>query len=266
MRFFLMIFLLMAQCAAAQSLTVNGEPVSDAKVKATIDLLKERGSTEDEKELLSLARGIVIQNMILFQEAKKQRLDKDRKLQALIDEQRAKMIGEALLEKNVYSAEPKEEDLKKKYEGMRKNYNPNEIKVRQILVPTSEEAEQLIGKIKSGQDMAQLAKQYSIDAGSAEKGGEFPYVNVRAISIPGFAQAAMMMKPGELMPVPFETSQGFLVVRLEGKRKIPMPEYEAVKARLQREWRKTEGEKYMTQLLQKAKIVRTGTIKKTTKK
>lgn len=257
MRLLAVMILLVTQVSFAQSvMTVNGQTVPEAKVKAMEEVLKERGIT-DPKERAAIALGHIVQNIVLNQEAKKQKIDTDLKLQLQIDEKRSEILTEALLEKNVYKSQPTEAELKEIYEQSRKNYNPNEIKVRQILVPTSQEAEKLIGRINAGEDMAELARKYTIDSGSVDSGGEFPYVNVRMIAIPGFSQAAMMLQPGQVMPVPFETKQGYLVVRLEGKRQMPFPDYEKVKDKMLEDWRQKESTKYITNLLKSAKIVKT---------
>lgn len=263
MRLLVFMLLLASQVSFAQSvMTVNGQTVSEAKVKAMEEVLKQRG-IEDSKERSAIALGHIVQNIVLFQEAKKQKIDSDPALQLKIDDKRAEILTEALLEKNVYKSQPTEQQLKELYEQSRKNYNPNEIKVRQILVPSSQEAEKLIERINAGEDMAELARKYSIDSGSVNSGGEFPYVNVRAIAIPGFAQAAMMLQPGQVMPVPFESQQGYLVVRLEGKRQMPFPSFEKIKDKMLEDWRQKEATKYITKLLESAKIVKTN--KKTKK-
>lgn len=257
MRLLVFMLLLASQVSFAQSvMTVNGQTVSEAKVKAMEEVLKQQG-IEDSKERSAIALGHIVQNIVLFQEAKKQKIDSDPALQLKIDDKRAEILTEALLEKNVYKSQPTEQQLKELYEQSRKNYNPNEIKVRQILVPSSQEAEKLIERINAGEDMAELARKYSIDSGSVNSGGEFPYVNVRAIAIPGFAQAAMMLQPGQVMPVPFESQQGYLVVRLEGKRQMPFPSFEKIKAKMLEDWRQKEATRYITKLLESAKIVKT---------
>jgi tetratricopeptide (TPR) repeat protein len=50
------------------------------------------------------------------------------------------------------------------------------IRARHILVNTKEEADELLLKIRNGENFAVLADQHSIDAGTASRGGEFGYV------------------------------------------------------------------------------------------
>ena len=67
-------------------------------------------------------------------------------------------------------------------------------------------------RVLKGEDMAELAKQYSEDPGSAKEGGLYKDI-AKGVMVPEFEKAAFSLKPGEISEV-FETQYGFHFVQL----------------------------------------------------
>ncbi|NLM46578.1 MAG: foldase [Firmicutes bacterium] len=66
-----------------------------------------------------------------------------------------------------------EEEVHKHFADNQEKFNiPHEVHARHILVKTEEEAAEILQKLKNGEDFAELAKEYSTDPGSKEKGGD----------------------------------------------------------------------------------------------
>jgi foldase protein PrsA len=74
-------------------------------------------------------------------------------------------------------------------------------------------ADEVIAKLKSGGDFAELAKEYSEDPGSKDKGGLYEGVTVGQFA-PEFEKAALALKPGEYTAEPVKTKFGFHVIKL----------------------------------------------------
>lgn len=75
-------------------------------------------------------------------------------------------------------------------------------------------AEELLARVKAGEDFAQLAKQYSEDPGSKDKGGL--YQNIRKGSfIPEFETVALSLQPGQIAPTIVESRYGYHIIKLE---------------------------------------------------
>ena len=90
-------------------------------------------------------------------------------------------------------------------------------------VPTSDdtsdiikEAEAIIEDYQSGLDFAELAKQYSQDTGTKDKGGDLDWFDREAM-VPEFSEAAFSTKPGELVG-PIQSKYGFHIILVEDKR------------------------------------------------
>jgi peptidyl-prolyl cis-trans isomerase SurA len=99
---------------------------------------------------------------------------------------------------------------------------PGKIRVAHILIKPEEgdtitSPEEIISQVyerlKKGEDFAELAKEYSIDKGNAEKGGELGWISFGDM-IPGFqSQAFALKEPGDYSK-PFKTGVGYHIVKL----------------------------------------------------
>lgn len=75
-------------------------------------------------------------------------------------------------------------------------------------------AEELLQRAKNGEDFAALAKEFSEDPGSKDKGGLYENITEGSF-VPEFEQAAFSMKPGEIYPELVPTKFGFHIIKLE---------------------------------------------------
>jgi len=74
-------------------------------------------------------------------------------------------------------------------------------------------ANDLLQRVKSGEDFATLAKQYSEDPGSAAEGGELPWVK-RGIFVPEFDEAIFdTLKKGEVTDQLVESQFGYHIIK-----------------------------------------------------
>jgi peptidyl-prolyl cis-trans isomerase D len=125
-------------------------------------------------------------------------------------------------------------------------YRPKVIRVRQILLALppkadpavrerlSKQAQEILGKLRGGEDFAVLAKSQSQDPASKDKGGELGYVQ-RGQHPPEWERAAFALKPGEVGRA--DTPQGIYVLKVEEvKETEKIPDAEAkVTQRLKQE-------------------------------
>jgi peptidyl-prolyl cis-trans isomerase D len=103
-------------------------------------------------------------------------------------------------------------------------YRPRVIQVRQILLPlppkataadrqqVTAKAQELVGRLKEGEDFASLAKTFSQDAATRDKGGELDAVQ-RGQHPPAWDKVAFGLKPGTMGVA--ATDQGLYLIKLE---------------------------------------------------
>ena len=78
---------------------------------------------------------------------------------------------------------------------------------------TQKQAEDLLARIKTGEDFAELAQKYSQDPGSAERGGDLGFFS-RGTMVPEFELAAFNLKAGEISTI-VQSAFGFHIIRVD---------------------------------------------------
>lgn len=256
---------LTAPVFAQTAFTVNGQTVSVAEQKELMKVLADRG-VKDQKQQLEAARSILAQEKLIEEAAKKANIAQDPAVKALIAERKTEIYSAELVRKNAAAHPLTDADLKKTYEEVKKQYDPNEIKVRHILVKTEQEAKDIIKSLNAGGDFAAIAKEKSLDQGTAAQGGEISFTNIRRIAIPGFAETAMALNKGSLLPVPFHSALGYHVIQLQDKREVPLPSFDALKPQIQNLAAQRQAQQYMADLMRNAKIAEAAPAKKKSSK
>ena len=256
---------LTAPVFAQTAFTVNGQTVSVAEQKELMKVLADRG-VKDQKQQLEAARSILAQEKLIEEAAKKANIARAPAVKALIAERKTEIYSAELVRKNAAAHPLTDADLKKTYEEVKKQYDPNEIKVRHILVKTEQEAKDIIKSLNAGGDFAAIAKEKSLDQGTAAQGGEIPFTNIRRIAIPGFAETAMALNKGSLLPVPFHSALGYHVIQLQDKREVPLPSFDALKPQIQNLAAQRQAQQYMADLMRNAKIAEAAPAKKKSSK
>jgi len=75
-------------------------------------------------------------------------------------------------------------------------------------------AEEVLKRALAGEDFAALAKEFSEDPGSKDKGGLYEGV-VKKQMVPEFENAALALQPGQISPNLIETNYGYHIIKLE---------------------------------------------------
>lgn len=103
------------------------------------------------------------------------------------------------------------------------------VPVRHILVKAAKDkeeevtaaktkAEGILERVKKGEDFAKLAKEFSDDPGSKDKGGQYPGEQVENF-VPEFKTSVAGLKPGELDQKLVQTQFGFHIIKRDAASK-----------------------------------------------
>jgi foldase protein PrsA len=87
----------------------------------------------------------------------------------------------------------------------------NKIKCSHILVQKQSEALAVLEKIKNGEKFGKLAKELSIDSGSAKRDGNLGYFG-RGKMVKEFENAAFNLQAGQISE-PVKTQYGYHVIK-----------------------------------------------------
>ncbi|WP_283678293.1 peptidylprolyl isomerase PrsA [Lentilactobacillus sp. Marseille-Q4993] len=103
-----------------------------------------------------------------------------------------------------------DKDLQKQF----KSYQPK-VTVNQILVSKKSTAETVISQLKKGKSFSSLAKKYSTDSATKNKGGRIsPFDNTNTSLDSDFKEAAFKLKNGEYTKKPVKTQYGYQVIQM----------------------------------------------------
>jgi len=201
----------------------------------------ERQPLEGKMKLLSqkgtrdFLENYVIPREVLYQEAKKKGLDKDKEILAKIEDAKRAILIDALLEEALrQKGEVSEEEIQRYYkENPALFTEPQEVRVRHIVVNTEPALKEVLTKLSQGESFEKLASTYNIGH-FKEDGGNLGYIR-RGQLAPPFAQfeeaAFSLRKRGEISEV-VSTPYGYHIVRLEDFRGSTLKPLNRVKERI----------------------------------
>jgi peptidyl-prolyl cis-trans isomerase C len=91
----------------------------------------------------------------------------------------------------------------------------DKIKCSHILVKKQSEAVLILERLKKGESFTNLAKELSIDKGSAKKGGDLGSFG-RGMMVKPFEEAAFKLDKGEVTSEPIKTEFGYHIIKRAG--------------------------------------------------
>jgi peptidyl-prolyl cis-trans isomerase C len=136
-----------------------------------------------------------------------------------------------------------EKDMKMYYKSHQDDFkSPEMVEARHILIKVDksasegtrkearEKAEEILKKIKSGEDFAKLASKFSDDPTSRAKGGELGFFPMGRF-IPEFEKVAFELKPGQVSDV-VKTPVGYDIIKVEARKEPAVEPYDKVKEKV----------------------------------
>ena len=87
-----------------------------------------------------------------------------------------------------------------------------QVHARHILVATQEEANDLLVRLRNGEDFEALAAQHSLDTSTANSGGDLGWFTHEELLEPTLAEVAFTVEPGQVAG-PVQTSLGYHVIQ-----------------------------------------------------
>ncbi|MBS2012175.1 MAG: peptidylprolyl isomerase [Deltaproteobacteria bacterium] len=95
-----------------------------------------------------------------------------------------------------------------------KELDAAKAKAKEASEGVKKKAEDVLARVKKGEDFGKLAKEFSEDPGSKDNNGEYPGEMVAQFVEP-FKKAVDEVKPGELVPHLVETTFGYHIIKRE---------------------------------------------------
>jgi peptidyl-prolyl cis-trans isomerase C len=238
----------MSQAAEAKVLaTINGSSITQQDVD---DYIKANPNSAKVDQKLVLNE--LISRELVYQDALKKGLDKDKEMLAKLEAVRQNLLLGAALEKAMNSPAISDAELKKMYDERLADFKVQEYKASHILLKSKEEAEKVITELDMGGNFAELAKKKSTDP-AGKNGGDLGWFAAQQM-VPEFGQAVATMEKGKYSKTPVQTQFGWHVIKLEDSRTATPPKFEEVKPQLKKVAEQRRANDYLQGLKDKADI------------
>ena len=173
-------------------------------------------TTREQK--INFLKNELVQRLLLYEEALRRGLDKDEEIANVLEKTKIRLLALELIRReaqNVDVSAKEIEDYYEKYKDQLKE--PEERMIREIVVPTEQEAKDIAIRSLQGQDFASLAAEKSI-AASAKKNGDLGFIKkgTRFVQFDNVAFSETL-EVGKISNI-FKGPDGYYVVKLEAKR------------------------------------------------
>ncbi|MGE0667371.1 MAG: peptidylprolyl isomerase [Sphingomonadales bacterium] len=234
--------------------TVNGQKIKQSDVQALYSALPGQYRQLPIEFLQDQLVERLVDQKLVVAKAKADGTEKDAKYKERLAQTKDQLLEDVWLTQEI-DKRLSPERLKKAYDEMVKGFTPStEYKASHVLVKTEEEGKQVIADLAKGADFAALAREKSLDKGSAADGGELGDFFSPDKMVPEFAQAVTALKPGEVSKTPVKSQYGWHVIKVVETRQSTAPKFEDVEAQLREQERDKVVQEILDELRGKAKI------------
>jgi peptidyl-prolyl cis-trans isomerase C len=190
----------------------------------------------------------LINDTLLYQEALRNNLHKDREVQKVVEEARKKILIARLLKDRVDDTITiSDEEIKIFYDANADKYMTAEImRVSHILVPSREEAKNILAELKGGENFEDLARAKSVDP-TAQQGGDIGYFPKGQL-MSEFEDACGRLDIDEISNV-VKTKLGYHVIKLTDRKKPKQRPIEQVSDNIRAQIYTTKRQEIFNELL-----------------
>ena len=233
--------------------TVNGTPISKASVDNIVGQRMAMGQADSPEARKAIINQLALQ-MLVAQEAIKKNLDKTPEVIDQIKLIQQSVLTNAFVQDYTTNNPVSDDILKAEYDKIKAQMSGAEYKARHILVDKEAEAKAIIAKLKKNPRLFDsLAKKYSKDPGSKDKGGDLGWFDPRGM-VPEFGAAVAKLEKGKFTLEPVKTQFGYHVILLEDSRTKQVPTLEQVRPQLIKRVQEQNMKKLFDDMMAKAKI------------
>jgi peptidyl-prolyl cis-trans isomerase C len=161
-----------------------------------------------------------VRNQLLYQRAQRDRLDQDPQVGARLRDLERDLLADELLQRELSRrVSVGAEELQAYYREHQDEYT-QEVQLKQIVVNTREEAEEILQLLQAGANFEQLARQRSIDP-TAARGGDLGFLGKDAMNA-AFESHIFGQRPGAIVG-PIASTFGFHILKVAAQRPAADP-------------------------------------------
>lgn len=209
--------------------TVNGKPIMGNEIILRLKISFRNKNKDGEDKIIKTILDRLIREKLLEMEVAKRNYEQDENLELFLKQTMEPFLLE-MFKRKILSGAVKlsEEELKKYYKDHEKDYKmPDKIRLRIIKVYMRDEAYSTLEELTKGADFGVLADEISKDKKTSVKKGDTGWILSNELP-PNLEKSLDEMKIGGIYG-PYDTSPGYLIMKLEGREKGSVKEFEKVK-------------------------------------
>jgi parvulin-like peptidyl-prolyl isomerase len=185
----------------------------EERLAALKEVVPEYDITDPESRKLVLDE--LVNQQILVEDAEATGLANKKDILAAVEEFRRTLIIREIAQQLTTNIKTSEEDAKAFYEENKDAMvGPTEWHVGEIVIPTKEQATEILTQVLGGSDFAEMAKQYSTSK-TAASGGDMGFITEEPF--PQMGTALLSLEAGDVSSV-FKGPDGFYIVKLYEKK------------------------------------------------
>ncbi len=273
--------LVIAGCGEKLAAKVNGTGIPMSKVEARLDqveringnIFRGKNGERTKREYTNKILDFLISEQLIRQEAAKQKIEvSDKEVDARFeqvvkaskkslkevekilkdqglsieeykDNMKTQLIAQKLFQKVSGGVKVTDAQVKDYYEKNKDTeFNePEKVRTQQILTADEDAAKKAKQELDNGADFAAVAKKYSTDPSTKDKGGELPAFSREQV-VPEWAKEVFARNAGETTGI-FKTSFGYHIVKVLEKIPAKQKPFEQVKDSIKQRLLATEKDK-----------------------
>lgn len=213
---------------------INGRDLTREEVENFIGMMGNQGMQFQNEEGLKKVADELVNQELMYLDAKKQGLDKDEAYLKEVERSKENILKQYAINKLLSTIELKDEDLKEYYESHKEHFQkPMQFTASHILVEEEEKANEIKEKIETGDlDFEAAAKEYST-CPSNEQGGKLGTFQSGQM-VKEFEDAAKTTEVG-VVTEPVKTQFGYHLIKVDERQEANTAEFEEVKDEIQRQ-------------------------------
>ena len=209
---------------------VNGVVQLNAEAEFLLREQLGRG-VADSQELRDSVRETLINLVLMAQQAESGGLEKDALVQAQIKLARQNILAQAWQQTVLKNATITDAEIQSEYKAQVTRLGDKEVLLRHLLVSEESTAKLLIEKLEHGSSIANLAKEYSRDSATQNRGGLTDWT-LSTNLLPAVAQAVAKLTKGKFTQQAVRSDLGWHILQLEDTRAFKAPSLEDLKGQL----------------------------------
>ena len=220
-----------------QDAVAKGMEIDKEKVNAQMEKIRKKFKSPEEYKAALEKEGIT-----------------EEKVRAQVEKEM--MVQKVVATKVTEASKISEKDLKEYYEKNASKFKqPESVKLRIISAKDEKKAQDILARIKAGEDFGDLAYKMSEDSYRV-KSGDIGYMH-KGRMLPEIEEAAFKLKVGEISDL-IKADNNWYIIKLEDKKPEHQLPFEEAKDKLKKELETTRAqelkEAWITDLRAKAKI------------